>query len=163
VTTVLVYCQILVGATMRHIGAGLAIPTFPLAFGHVLPPDWTAAIGVHFAHRVGGVLVLAAITLTTAHIWHWHRPQRDLIRPATLLFLLVCSQATLGALVVMSGLQPIINTAHVVNGALVLGTSLVLTLRIVRRTLQQPVIGDVKTSRRADIPLLDKELREVRG
>jgi hypothetical protein len=41
----------------------------------------------------------------------------------------VCSQATLGALVVMSGLQPIINTAHVVNGALVLGTSLVLTLR----------------------------------
>jgi len=25
------------------------------------------------------------------------------------------------------------------------------------------VIGDVKTSRRADIPLLDKELREVRG
>jgi len=24
-------------------------------------------------------------------------------------------------------------------------------------------IGDVKTSRRADIPLLDKELREVRG
>ena len=29
----------------------------------------------------------------------------------------------------LSGLQPIINTAHVVNGALVLGTSLVLTLR----------------------------------
>ena len=162
-TTVLVYCQILVGATMRHIGAGLAIPTFPLAFGHVLPPDWTTPIAVHFAHRVGAVLVFAAVTLTTAHIWHWHRPQRDLIRPATLLFILVCSQATLGALVVMSALQPIINTAHVVNGALVLATSVVLTLRVLHRTLQQPAIGDAKTSPRADIPLLDKHLREVRG
>ena len=51
------------------------------------------------------------------------------MRPAALLLLLVASQATLGALVVMSGLQPIINTLHVVNGALVLGTSLLLTLR----------------------------------
>ena len=162
-TTVLIYSQILVGATMRHIGAGLAIPTFPLAFGHVLPPDWTTAVTVHFAHRVGALIVLAAVTLSTAHIWHWHRPQPDLIRPVTLLFLLVCSQATLGALVVMSALQPIINTAHVVNGALVLATSLVLTLRVCRRTLQQPAIGGVKTSHRADIPLLDKDLREVRG
>jgi len=162
-TTTLVYCQILIGATMRHIGAGLAIPTFPLVFGHLLPPDWTTAIGVHFAHRVGAVMVLAAVSLTAAHIWHWHRPQRDLIRPATVLFLLVCSQATLGALVVMSALQPIINTAHVVNGALVLATSLVLTLRVFRRTLQQPVMVDAKTSRRTDIPLLDKDLREVRG
>jgi len=161
-TTILVYCQILVGATMRHIGAGLAIPTFPLAFGHVLPPDWTTAIAVHFAHRAGALVVLAAVTLTTAHIWHWHRPQRDLIRPATLLLLFVCSQATLGALVVMSALQPIINTAHVVNGALVLATSLVLTLRVFHRTLQ-PVTGDVKRSRRADIPLLEKDLREVHG
>ncbi len=162
-TTILVYCQILIGATMRHVGAGLAIPTFPLAFGHVLPPDWTIAIAVHFAHRVGAVVVLTAVTLTTAHIWHWHRPQRDLVGPATLLLVFVCSQATLGALVVMSALQPIINTAHVVNGALVLGTSLVLTLRVCRRTLQQPVGGAVSPSRRADIPLLDKDLREVGG
>src|SRR3954454_4277476 len=82
-TTTLVYGQILIGATMRHIGAGLAIPTFPLVFGHLLPPDWTTAIGVHFAHRAGAVVVLAAVSLTAAHTWHWHRPQRDLIRPAT--------------------------------------------------------------------------------
>jgi heme a synthase len=162
-TTTLIYSQILIGATMRHIGAGLAIPTFPLAFGHVLPPDWTTAVSIHFAHRAGAVVVLAAVALATAHIWHWHRPQRDLVRPATLLLLFVCSQATLGALVVMSALQPIINTAHVVNGALVLATSLVLMLRVYRRTLQQPVIGDVETPGRADIPLLDKDLREVGG
>ena len=49
-----------------------------------------------------------------------------------LLVLLVLVQVTLGAFVVWSGLQPLINTAHVVNGALVLATSLVLTLRSVR-------------------------------
>ncbi len=41
-------------------------------------------------------------------------------------------QITLGAFVIWSGLQPVINTAHVVNGALVLATSLVLTLRSYR-------------------------------
>ena len=37
-----IYVQILLGATMRHTGAGLAIPDFPLAFGGLLPPAWTA-------------------------------------------------------------------------------------------------------------------------
>jgi heme A synthase len=50
----------------------------------------------------------------------------------TLLVALVLVQGTLGAYVVWSGLQPVINTAHVANGALVLGTSLVLTLRSYR-------------------------------
>jgi heme A synthase len=36
-TTVLVYTQILIGATMRHTGAGLAIPDFPLMFGGIVP------------------------------------------------------------------------------------------------------------------------------
>ena len=131
-TTAVIYAQILLGATMRHIGAGMAIPTFPLAFGHVLPPVWTTAIAVHFAHRVGALGVIAAIMTTCVLIRRQHRGHPELTRPATLLIVLVCSQATLGALVVLSALQPIINTAHVVNGALVLGTSLVLTLRIHR-------------------------------
>ena len=138
-TTVLVYCQILIGATMRHIGAGMAIPTFPLAFGHVLPPIWTTAIAVHFAHRAGAVVVPGSVIATAAQVWRWHAGQRDLVRPATTMAILVCLQATLGALVVMSGLQPIINTAHVVNGALVLATSLVLTLRTRASSSQLPV------------------------
>jgi len=129
VTTLLIYGQVLLGATMRHTGAGLAIPTFPMAFGHVLPPVWTPGIAIHFAHRVGALLVIAAIFATAVHVRRHHRDRRDLTRPAILLVLLVCSQATLGALVVLSGLHPVVNTAHVVNGALVLGTALVLTLR----------------------------------
>jgi len=128
-TTVMIYCQILLGATMRHVEAGLAIPDFPLAFGHVLPPAWTGGIAVHFAHRAGAVLVTAAILATAGHVWFHHRGRRELVRPAILLVLFVLTQVTLGAFVIWSGLQPIVNTAHVVNGALVLATSLVLTLR----------------------------------
>ncbi len=55
--------------------------------------------------------------------------RRELVLPATLLAFFVLAQICLGAFVIWSGLQPVVNTAHVVNGALVLATSLVLTLR----------------------------------
>jgi cytochrome c oxidase assembly protein subunit 15 len=131
-TIVLVYVQILLGATMRHIEAGMAIPDFPLAFGHLVPPSWTVGVAVHFAHRIGAILVTLAIVALSGHVWYHHRARRELVRPATLLVLLVVLQVTLGAYVIWSGLQPFINTAHVVNGALVLVTSLVLTLRSFR-------------------------------
>jgi heme A synthase len=70
----------------------------------------------------------------------YHHPQRrDLVRPAVLLLGLVCVQITLGAFVIWSGKNPVINTAHVVNGAAVLGTSLVLTLRSFRAGFERSV------------------------
>ena len=131
-TTGLVYLQILMGATMRHNQAGLAIPDFPLAFGSILPPVWNPGIAIHFAHRLGAVAVLIAASLTVARVWTVHRNVPELRRPALCLVALVLLQGTLGAFVVWSGLQPVINTAHVANGALVLGTSLILTLRSCR-------------------------------
>jgi cytochrome c oxidase assembly protein subunit 15 len=128
-TTALIYTQVLIGATMRHTNAGLAIPDFPLAFGHVIPPFWNAGVAVHFAHRVGAAVVTAAILGTVGHVLRRHRGERELMRPALLLLALLVTQVTLGAFVVLTALQPLVNTAHVVNGALVLGTSLVLTLR----------------------------------
>ncbi len=128
-TTALVYIQILVGATMRHTGAGLAIPDFPLMFGGIVPDHWTPAIAVHFAHRLGALIVLLAILATSAHVWFHHRARGHLTRPATLLVILVLMQVTLGALTVLSRLHEVVNSLHVVCGASVLATSLVLTLR----------------------------------
>lgn len=129
VTTVLVYLQIVVGATMRHTGAGLAIPDFPLAFGQLLPPDWTAGIAIHFAHRVGALLVTLFLLATTAHVFYHHAHRGELVRPSLLLLLLLTLQITLGAFNVWSGLHYVINSLHVVTGASILVTSLVLTLR----------------------------------
>lgn len=131
-TTGLVYVQILLGAAMRHTGAGLAIPDFPLAFGRLVPPVWNAGVAIHYAHRVGALIVTLAVFALAGHVFYHHSRRRNLTRPAALLILLVATQITLGAMVVLSGRQEIINTAHVVNGALVLVTSLVLTLQASR-------------------------------
>src|SRR5262249_45264105 len=54
----LVYAQILLGALMRHLHAGLAIPTFPMPLA---PPAMSLPIFANFAHRVVGVIVAIAI------------------------------------------------------------------------------------------------------
>jgi cytochrome c oxidase assembly protein subunit 15 len=129
VTTALIYLQIVVGATMRHTGAGLAIPDFPLMFGQLIPPHWDAKIAVHFAHRVGAIGVTLAILATTGHVFHHHRTRKELRHPSLLLLALLAAQVTLGALTVLTQKQFVINSLHVVTGASVLVTSLVLTLR----------------------------------
>jgi heme a synthase len=138
VTTAAIYVQIIVGATMRHTGAGLAIPDFPWAFGRLIPPAWTGPIAIHFAHRVGAVLVTALVLATIGHVLYHHRSRGELRRPSLLLAALVAIQVTLGALTVLSGKHYIINSLHVVTGAMVLGTSLVLTLRAYRSRLAGP-------------------------
>lgn len=138
-TTALIYTQILIGATMRHNAAGLAIPDFPLAFGHLVPPVWNGKVAVHFAHRAGALVVTLAILATASHVLFHHPQRRDLVRPALLLVGLVFVQITLGAFVIWSGKDPVINTAHVVNGAATLGTSLVLTLRSFRAGFERYV------------------------
>jgi len=130
-TTALIYCQILVGATMRHTGAGLAIPDFPLIFGHLWPTHWDPKIAIHFAHRAGALLVLIAVAATSSTVWQRYRASvhDELTRPALLLAALVVVQIALGALTVLSRRDVWINSVHVVCGALVLTSSLVLTLR----------------------------------
>lgn len=128
-TTLLIYAQILVGATMRHTDAGLAIPDFPWMFGHVIPDHWDPKIAVHFAHRVGALLVSLAVLSTVGHIWYHHRHVTRLTRPAALITALLCLQITLGAYTVLTQRVVWINSVHLVCGALVLATSLVITLR----------------------------------
>jgi heme a synthase len=128
-TTVFIYSQILIGATMRHTGAGLAIPDFPWMFGHVIPDHWSTKIAIHFAHRAGALLVTLAIVATSVYIWRRHGDRPELARPATLILFLIGVQVMLGAFTVLSRRDVWINSLHVVGGALVLTTSLVITLR----------------------------------
>lgn len=147
-----VYCQILIGATMRHTDAGLAIPKFPLPFGLLIPSVWTTGIAFNFAHRVGALVVTVLILATVAHVLYHHRSVRTLARPALLLGGLICLQFSLGALTVLSQKQVYINTAHVAVGATVLVTSVALALRVHRMSFRdaemqqqqhEPCVGSV--------------------
>jgi cytochrome c oxidase assembly protein subunit 15 len=125
-----VYAQLVLGALMRHMGAGLAIPDFPLAFGRLLPPLTDAAVAVHFAHRLGAVVVLAATLHCLARAWPLQ--DRRFFRGSLAILALVLAQISLGALTVLSRRAVIPATLHVTLGAASLGASWLLTLRVYR-------------------------------
>jgi cytochrome c oxidase assembly protein subunit 15 len=128
-TLVCVYGQILLGAVIRHEYVGLAIPDFPLSLGRLVPPldDWM--VDLNFAHRC---LALAIFVLASLTVWRAlsRSDGRSWIsNPAKLLALAVLLQIFLGASTVLTRLHPLVATAHVAGGALVLGTTLILALR----------------------------------
>jgi cytochrome c oxidase assembly protein subunit 15 len=98
-------------------------------FGGFVPDHWSGAIAIHFAHRTGALVVTAMAITTAIFIWRKHTDRPELASPALLLLLLIALQIILGASTVLSRLEPRINSVHVVCGALVLTTSLVVTLR----------------------------------
>ena len=131
VTTGMIYVQLILGALMRHTGAGLAIPDFPLAFGRLVPPLDSPAVLIHFLHRVGAVAVTLCIAWTVTRVIRRHVEERQLLRPALVLGGLLLLQLTLGALTIWTRKAVLPVTAHVAVGAAVLATSLFLTLRSV--------------------------------
>ena len=148
----LIFAQLVVGALMRHHDAGLAIPDLPLAYGKALPPAdaaglreinaWRAwhtdlkpvsltQVWLHFGHRVGAVLVSAAVVGLIVHVWR-NRRETLLLRPAMLLAPLLAAQVTLGVLTVLRGKPADIASFHVAVGALMLFTAFMLTTRALR-------------------------------
>jgi cytochrome c oxidase assembly protein subunit 15 len=128
-TVALVFCQVLLGALTRHLKAGLAIPDFPLAFGQLVPPLVTPHIAVHFAHRVGALAVAAAVACVALRVHRRHRDVAALRRPANLAAALVVLQVLLGGLTIWTARAVVPTTTHLVVGAAILGSCLVLTLR----------------------------------
>lgn len=158
---VLAYCQILAGALVRHLGAGVAIPDFPLSFGRLVPDFTTAAIAANFAHRVGALLVSVAMIAVVAKALR--SGSSALRRLGLLLLAVVALQVFLGAEVVWSAAGnpkiyhslagreamrlAMITSIHVATGAATLATSLLiaLTARTVARAKTAPA-GALVTS-----------------
>ncbi len=132
VTTGAIYAQILLGAVMRHTGAGLAIPDFPWVFGGIVPPSFDFAIGIHYSHRLGALVVISLVVVTLVRVFALADRPKAMLAPALSMMLIVLVQATLGALVVLTGKAVLPNTLHVGTGALLLAASLVLTLTTCR-------------------------------
>ncbi len=97
IATAVIYLQLIAGAVMRHYQAGLAIPDFPLAYGQLVPPTsdhalaaandfrvWKlnmdtvsmAQVWIHFAHRLGAVVVTLLVGAVVAKTLLRHRGQR---------------------------------------------------------------------------------------
>ncbi len=153
-----VFGQLLLGAIMRHTGSGLAVPDFPTAYGQWLPALDEASVASyneqrrwdlgglpqiersqivwHLLHRAGAVVAAAFLALTVGAVLAGGRRVAGLAGPALLLALLLPAQIVLGALTVLSQRWPIMASAHVAVGALMLATCVLLSLRC-RRLLAQ--------------------------
>ena len=155
ITTLVIYAQILVGAVMRHMGAGLAIPDFPLSFGRIIPPLDSGFIAINFAHRCGAIVVTVIVLWTVARVLGGYRGESWLRRPALGLIVLLAIQIGLGAITIWSERAVIPTTAHVAIGAAMLATSLTLTLRAFRLLHGAPVSSPVVSQIGAPDRVLD--------
>lgn len=151
-TVGIIFLQLVVGAMMRHFGAGLAIPDFPLAYGKWLPPVTDAGltainhhrafdlnldpvtlwqVWLHFGHRLGALLVCVAVI---AFSWTVLRSKQraGLTWAAVTLIVLLATQVTLGILTVLLWKPADVASTHVAIGALVLVTSFFMMVRLMR-------------------------------
>ncbi|MEQ1860597.1 MAG: COX15/CtaA family protein [Chthoniobacteraceae bacterium] len=123
----LYFAQLIVGAAMRHPGAGLAIPTWPKVGDAWLPAQWSVFIILNFLHtRVIAVLLAGHVIGLVPRLL---RCTRRLSRPGLALVALVAVQVALGVLVIWKAKHPHITTAHVFNGAAILACAVLLAAR----------------------------------
>ena len=142
-TTMLIFVQLIIAATMRHQHAGLAISDFPLAYGKIWPATTPDAIARYNAHRVSvteeapvtafqielqmahRVVALAIFLLVAAcALQAWRRlGGKDLLAKLAFFWLaLIFVQIALGAATIWTNKAADVATAHVMVGALSLVT-----------------------------------------
>jgi len=138
ITAGFVFLQLIVGATMRHLGAGLAIPTYPLTpEGAIMPKVHNAYVDLNFTHtRVLALLVTIHVLLLARRALASGEPR--LARPALLLLGLLVAQVVMGMFVIWHLRPPILTTLHVVNGAAVLATTVFIAVRASRAPQATP-------------------------
>jgi cytochrome c oxidase assembly protein subunit 15 len=128
-TAVVIYVQILLGAVVRHTGAGLAIPDFPLSQGRLVPEFTSPQVVWHYLHRVGAVAALTLVFVLAARSLRVYGGGGWITRPALMMVALTVLQVLLGAFTVWQRRAVVPTTAHVAVGALVWGAAVVVALR----------------------------------
>ena len=131
--TAAIYVQIVLGAVIRHTGAGLAIPDFPAAFGGLWPSAdelQRRGVGLHLAHRVGAVVVLALVLAAVRALARLSAVSPVFAGFAATWTGLVAIQILLGALSIWSKKAPPLTAAHLAGGALCWVTGVLATVSV---------------------------------
>jgi cytochrome c oxidase assembly protein subunit 15 len=161
--TCLILVQLILGATMRHQHAGLAVPDFPLAYGKIWPPTDAASIQlinqhrldvidpnpitafhivVHMFHRITALIIFLGIGALAFQF----RKTR-LSRWAFVWFGMICVQVCLGIFTVLKNKPADIATAHVVFGAASLAIGALISLSARKISVERENgIGQVATA-----------------
>jgi heme a synthase len=158
-----IFVQLIIGATMRHQHAGLAIPDFPLAYGELWPamddtaiarynqirhetvaahPITASGVALQMAHRILAFGILFSVLVAS---WKTLRQftARSLAGRLALGWLaLILLQVVLGAATIWTNKSADIATAHVAVGALSLATGAMLVLTTPRSFSNAPAFRE---------------------
>lgn len=148
----LIVMQLVLGAWVRHAGAGLAIPTFPDNFGSVTVPITETALDearnnlqdpvararvytveqvfIHFTHRIGAVIVTVTAFVFVGLVMLRMSRFPEAVIPSLTFIGLIVLQVMLGISVVLTGRNPEVATSHQSVGAAALGVAVWLAARI---------------------------------
>ena len=105
-------------------GLRLACPDRPLCNGQVLP-NLTINVLIEFTHRLWTIEVTIAVIATMLMAWKFYKQMGRIKIFATLTFVLLLGQITLGMLTVQTRTLPVVVTAHLGMATLVFASSLI--------------------------------------
>jgi len=150
--TVMIFGQLFLGAAMRHSHAGLSIPDFPAAYGHLLPPldagtvakinearavarppEPPTAVGLillQYFHRIWAMAIVVGLAIVAIAIAIRRWLPLAIRAGAGFWVGLVLVQFGLGAWTVWSGKAADVATAHVFFGSLTLVTGVILSVAL---------------------------------
>lgn len=139
-TTILIFLQLILGATMRGQHAGLSIPDFPLAYGQIWPDTDAAAmthynadsanpntitafqVNLQMVHRAFALAIFIFVLATAITAWRKLGIRDSFGKFATFWLGLIIVQIALGAATVLTKKAADIATLHLLVGALSLAT-----------------------------------------
>jgi cytochrome c oxidase assembly protein subunit 15 len=160
IATVLIFCQLGLGATMRAQHAGLSINTFPSAYGKLWPdtsPDAITQYNAHrmemteanpitafqvilqMAHRVVALAIFVFVLLCAVLAWR-KLGKTDVLTKFALLWLgLIVVQIGLGAATILTNKAADVATVHLLGGALSLVTGALWCIIAFARSAERSV------------------------
>ena len=158
---VAIVLQLIIGAVMRHSYAGLAITSFPYSHpaGYWIPPAFDFKVAIHFAHRVGAIVVSAAMLAFLFRVVR-DRPAWKAMKLSVLsIVALLGIQIYLGALTIWTVRNPHVATFHMLNGAFLLAVCWMMTLRSLKFRLDAPVVSTSASNESAKFENLETASR----
>jgi cytochrome c oxidase assembly protein subunit 15 len=160
--TILIFIQLVIGATMRHQHAGLAIPDFPLAYGKIWPDTSAQAIAsynehrtemngenpitafqvsLQMVHRIVALLIFLGVAAAAGLAVKKLGGRDGLTKFAWFWTAMLAVQVGLGIATILTNKAADIATLHVMVGALSLLTGALWWLVATRRTTLTEIVA----------------------
>tara|TARA_B100001123_G_C15334106_1_gene1032197 strand:- start:854 stop:1858 length:1005 start_codon:yes stop_codon:yes gene_type:complete len=148
----LIFVQLVVGAIMRHSGAGLAIPTFPLTpEGGLLPTVWNFRVSIHFMHRAMALVIFLAYLFWAYRIARAGGVGKRIKSLGGIGVVLLLAQVSLGASVIWTYRSPIPTSVHVIVGAFLFATTWLISFFLYKPEFQPSPVPTISEKEAIDI------------